>query len=218
MDDSCIHFIHPFTCLISGPTSCGKTRFVVKMLADKVIIPFPEQVLYCYGQYQSSYDEMKQSVNNIDFHLGIPSDLEDDFLMRSGRKLIILDDVMQQAGVDPKITKLFIQGSHHCNLSVICLLQNIFYQGPQMRTISLNTHYIVLFKNARDRQQVQTLARQIYPHQPKALEEAFSDATRRSYGYLVLNLRPTTDEMCRMLSRIFTDEQPAMVYVPTKPV
>lgn len=218
MDDSCIHFIHPFTCLISGPTSCGKTRFVVKLLQSETIDPSPQKILYCYGQYQSSYDELMKTVTNITFHLGIPVDLENGFLTESGRKLIILDDVMQQAGSDANITKLFIQGSHHCNLSVICLLQNIFYQGPQMRTISLNTHYIVLFKNARDRQQVQTLARQMYPHQPKALQEAFLDATKRPYGYLVINLRPTTDEACRMVSRIFKDEQPAMVYVPTKSV
>lgn len=216
VNELCVKFEHPFTCIIAGPTSCGKTKFVTKLLTDDIIVKKPDHILYCYSQYQPLYDEMKTAVTNIEFYLGIPATLETDYLHRPERKLLILDDVMQQAGADPMITRLFIQGSHHRNLSVICLLQNLFYQGPQMRTISLNTHYIVLFKNARDKQQVKTLARQMYPNNTKSLEEAYTDATKRSYGYLVLNLKPATDELCRMVSRIFTDEQPAVVYVPSK--
>ena len=58
---------------------------------------------------------------------------------------------------------LFTKGSHHRNLSVIYIVQNLFHQGKGNRSISLNSHYLVLFKNPRDKLQILTLAKQMYP-------------------------------------------------------
>ena len=41
-----------------------------------------------------------------------------------------------------------------------------------MRNISLNIHYIILFKNPRDSQQISTLARQMYPGNSRCDEKA----------------------------------------------
>ena len=46
-------------------------------------------------------------------------------------------------------------------------------KGKEMRTISLNTHYLIVFKNPRDNQQIATLARQMYPGRSHFLLEAF---------------------------------------------
>jgi hypothetical protein len=43
----------------------------------------------------------------------------------------------------------------------LLIVQNIFHQGKEMRNIGLNAHYIVLFKSARDKQQISMLARQV---------------------------------------------------------
>ena len=79
------------------------------------------------------------------------------------RNLIVLDDVMTQSGGDKRITDLFTKGSHYRNLSVIYIVQNIFHHGRETRNISLNAHYIVLFKSPRDKQQISVLARQVNP-------------------------------------------------------
>ena len=42
-------------------------------------------------------------------------------------------------------------GSHHRNLSVIYTVQNLFHQGKGNRSKSLNSHYLVLYKNPRDK-------------------------------------------------------------------
>ena len=82
----------------------------------------------------------------IEFNQGIPEDIDEpDYL-----------DVFQRK--DKRIADLFTKGSHHRNLSVIYIVQNIFHQGKEMRIISLNAHYIVLFKSPRDRQQISILA------------------------------------------------------------
>ena len=49
-------------------------------------------------------------------------------------------------------------------ICVICLVQNMFYQGKESRTMSLNTQYLVLFKSPRDKQQISILSRQMYPN------------------------------------------------------
>ena len=66
---------------------------------------------------------------------------------------------------DKRIENLFARGSHHRNLSVIYIVQNLFHQGKGSRSISLNSHYLVLFKNPRDKLQILTLAKQMYPGQ-----------------------------------------------------
>jgi hypothetical protein len=45
---------------------------------------------------------------------------------------------------------LFTKKSHHRNISVMYIEQNLFHKGKNHRTISLNAHYMVLFKNPRD--------------------------------------------------------------------
>ena len=54
---------------------------------------------------------------------------------------------------------LFTKGSHHSNLSVLHLVQNVFDKNKHTRTISLNAHYLVIFKNPRDASQVTHSAR-----------------------------------------------------------
>jgi len=62
-----------------------------------------------------------------------------------------------------RVTQIFTKTSHHMEVSVLYLTQNIFYGEKQNRTIGLNAHYLVLFKNPRDATQVSHLARQMYP-------------------------------------------------------
>jgi hypothetical protein len=61
-----------------------------------------------------------------------------------------------------------------------------------MRNISLNAHYIVLFKSPRDKQQISMLARQINPGKVQEFMRSYEDATSRPHGYLMLDLKPTT--------------------------
>lgn len=79
--------------------------------------------------------------------------------------------------------------------------------------MSLNAHYIVLFKNPRDAMRVATLARQTYPGQSTFLVEAFKNATEKPFGYLLLDLKADTDEQYRIRTNIFPDEL-QYVYLP----
>ena len=70
----------------------------------------------------------------------------------------------------------------------------------------------MLFISPRDQTVIHTLARQMYPGCGKYLIEAYQDATQKPYTYLFIDLRPQTDDMYRLRSNKFPDEQQA-VYV-----
>ena len=111
---------------------------------------------------------------------GIPAALEQDcYFDVTKQNLIVFDDRMIDARKEKRIVNFFSRGSHHRNLSMIYIAQNLFCQGKGSRSISLKRHYLVLFKNPRDKLQILTLAKQMYPGQTDFFldqyEEAVSD-------------------------------------------
>ena len=86
----------------------------------------------------------------------------DSYFDVNKRNLIVFDDQMIDASKDKRIVNPFTRSSHNRNLSVIYIVQNLFHQGKGSRSIS---HYLVLFKNLRDKLQILTLAKQMYPPQ-----------------------------------------------------
>ena len=101
---------------------------------------------------------------------------------------------MGVASSSTSVADLFNKGSHQRNLTVIYLVQNVYNQGTSQRTISLNSHYSVVFCNGRDASQFRTMAYQICPNDGKWLVDSFTDATSKHYGVLVLDHNPLTPE------------------------
>ena len=113
---------------------------------------------------------------------------QDSYFEVNKRNLIAFDDQMIDASKDKWIVNLFTRGSHHRNLSVIYIVQNIFHLGKGSRSISLNSHYLVLFKNPRDKLQILTLAKQMYPGQTDFFLNQYEEAVKRPFGHLLIIL------------------------------
>ena len=204
-----ICFMHPFCMMVAGPTQSGKSYFVYNLLVNKknLILPEINKIIYCYSVWQPLYEKMLVDVNNITFHKGIPDqeNLKD--------AIIVIDDLMSECIENKQILDLFTVGSHHRNLSVIFLTQNIYEKGKYSRAISINSHYLVLFNNRRDKAQIQYLARQIYPQEGKFFEEVYKDAIYRKYGHLIVDLKSTTKDLLRLKSLDFCKNY---IYVYTR--
>ena len=205
-------FEHPFTCMVAGMTGSGKTVWVQSLLtqAYRMINLPPEKIVWCYSQWQPAYMEMLVTIPNIEFVKGIPTALEQDaYFSVNKRNLIVFDDQMIDVGKDQRIVNvnLFTRGSHHRNLSVIYIVQNVFHQGKGSRSISLNSHYLVLFKNPRDKLQVLTLAKQMYPGRIDFFLKQYEEAVRRPYGYLLIDLKTTTQDDCRLRTNVLPEEE-----------
>ena len=198
---------HPFTCIVAGPTGCGKTTFVARLLrnASGMIDPVPERVTWYYGEWQSAYENL--DIPTLQLQEGLPT-----FFDAGKRNVVVLDDLM--AETDGRVTDLFTKKSHHSNTSVIYLVQNLFSRNKESRTISLNTQYMVVFKNPRDASQITNLAKQMYPGRVKFIQEAFADATSTPYGYLLVDLKQDTPEDLRLRTSILPDDVVQYVYMP----
>lgn len=196
----------PFALGVIGMSGSGKSVFTFRLIeyADEMITPPPKKIIYCYGEYQELFDNFRHVI----FHQGLP-DL-DEFVGNKEPILLVLDDLM--AEWNEEISKLFTKYSHHRNISVVYLSQNLFSKNKHARVISLNTHYLALLRNTRDVTQISTLARQMFPKNAAYMIDAYNDAVKPNYGYLFVDLKPNTDDRIRLRACIFPDESPAVVY------
>ena len=67
LEDWNIGFSHPCTIQISGPTGCGKTRFVRQVLENRLIEPFPTRLIWVYGEWQEDYEALRALYPHIEF-------------------------------------------------------------------------------------------------------------------------------------------------------
>ena len=151
---------------------------------------------------------MLVAMPHMEFVKGIPTALEQDsYFDVNKRNLIVFDDKMIEASKYKRIVNLFTRGSHHRNPSVIYIVQNLFHQEKGSRSISLNSHYLVLFRNPRDKLQILTLAKQMYPGQTDFFLNQYEEAVKRPFGYLLIDLKTTTQDNCRLRTNVLPSEE-----------
>jgi tRNA U34 5-methylaminomethyl-2-thiouridine-forming methyltransferase MnmC len=204
---------HPSTIIVAGPTQCGKSTFTINLINNnhEIFERKFDEIVYCLPNSQNFGHSFRVPVKICD---GVP-DL--DVFNDNKNRILVLDDLMTQQNHD--FIDLFTRVSHHNNVTVIYLTQNLFNSKKGTRDITLNAHYIVFFKNPRDKIQITYLARQVFPENQKYLEEAFRDATSKPHGYLILDLTQETDDDYRLRTNILPTDKPCNVfYIPLKRV
>ena len=213
MEKKCCLPFHQGVILISGATRSGKTHFVYKMLAnlkEQFHHPQPVSILFCYAIYQPLYEKIETEIPNVEMHHGLPSENKiDEWCTEESVKthrLIILDDLSHLIVDNRNIELLLTQGSHHKNISVIIVTQNIFNPGKYSRSQSLNTQYFIIFRNIRDGNQIKYLSRQLFPSFPNKLVHAYEDSIKEKHGYLLIDMHPYSDDKYRLRTKILYGE------------
>jgi hypothetical protein len=198
-------FQHPFTCTVAGPSQSGKTVFVRNLLKALpfYVTPCPDRIVWAHGiSNEKQFEQIKNAIHPriVEFIDGIPN--LNDFNPNE-RNLLIIDDLMGDAGRSKSVADFFTKGCHHRNVSVILILQNLFHQGRVMRDVHTSTNYLVLFKNPRDTTQLSHLQRQCFPNSKNFLVEAYKMATSVPHGYLILDFHQNTPNQYRVCSNLF---------------
>ena len=176
-----VKFIANHNTIVFGQTGAGKTHFILNMIRHKLIHPFPKNIYYMYKIRQPFMDRM----DNIKFIEGLDFDAIDT------RKpsLLVIDDLI--LSTNKNVAEMFILGSHHKQISIFFLTQNLFPNCDLYRLMSANAHYFVIFQNQRNFRQVMTLARQIFVGQDtKRITEAYKRAANTARGFIVLSFSP----------------------------
>ena len=215
-----VRFKTSFNCIVNGPSRSGKTTFVRNLLKLKDVlfdVP-PKKVFFYYNLNQELYLDMEREGLVSEFISVLQSFPTYDEIAskvhpfkETGGSLLIFDDMMTQ--LTPDFERIFCNLSHHENASVIMLSQNLFYRAKEYRTISLNTHYMVLMKTTRDTRQIGLLGTQICPSNSKYIVSAYENATKKPYSYLILDFRSDTPPALKVRTNIFPHEFPPVVYL-----
>ena len=191
----------PVTCLFAGCSGAGKTQLVKQIISrpELVFDRPPKQIIICYSRTQAAYDEIRNSSKiPVELVQGLPPDLDPP-----PRTLLVIDDLQEHSEL---ICEWFVKGSHHSDIDVIYLTQNLFLKTPAHRTASLNAHVLTIFKNIRDKTQIMCLARQLSPENPGFIMSAYKEATKRPYSYLIINLKQDTPDHLRVRDSFFAKE------------
>lgn len=210
-------FQSPTSIGIFAPSFSGKTTLTKKILenSNKLFTTPPEFVVYCYNEWLDIFDQMSTTVKNLILYQGVPGREDIEKWSNGKHFILVLDDLQQVCESKKEVANMFTVGSHHKNFTLIYSCHNIFGKGTFARTINLNTHYLILFRNNRDTQQVQTLGRQIFGKKSTYFMDAYKKATSVDWGYLLVNLHPrtTAEERQKLLTHILPGET-TVIYLP----
>lgn len=155
-----VDFQHPFSMLVAGPSGAGKTHLIKRILESDIISPRPKKVIWCYAEYQPLYDELKAAGLVDEFVEGLDFESHVDGITPT---LLVIDDLQDETSSDNTVANLFKRGCHHRNLSVMFIVQNLYFQGKKSVDIRRNSLYVVVFKNPQDKLQIQRFAQTAFP-------------------------------------------------------
>lgn len=195
--------VTPFCLIVAASSNSGKTRLVVDLLTEHYIMfdhPVSE-VVWCY--HRNAFDDnlfshLKTNMNvDVRFIEGFPeTDLAAGNLFKANQsklKCIVLDDIVPSAVKSPVFTDLFTVLSHHQNLIVIAILQNLHAntstQRQLMNNIIRNVSYIALFPDRRQMNACKQIARTYFSGDEHRLVEPFKQLIENNnkYHYMLID-------------------------------
>jgi len=200
--------------IVCGASGNGKTFFILDLVAKRNnIFDSPiKKVIYVYSIHQPIFDEFGREHADVVFTPEVPvfDDKNEESI------LLILDDFMlsHESGQGNKtLTDLFIRLSHHLNITLIITWQCLFPKN--LKCVSINSSYLVIFPIQRDTSSIDCLNRQILPDHPRFLRDVMCDLKRTKFSYLLIDNTPQQCESFRYRNFVYPRID-SKLYVPGK--
>ena len=202
---------HPSSVIVAGPSGSGKSDLTERFLIEqKVFQHKPRKIVYCYDRWQPRFDRMK---HHMFFYKGIPEALRlTQWFGPTKGGVLVLDDLMAEGGQDKQVLDLFTKNSHHRNITVLYLTQDLFPPGKFSKTINRNARYLIAFKNPRDQTGIRNVLTQAFPADWRDKLDLFQRVTPRPFGYLMLDLHPVSNDRFRFWSHLTRQEGTPQVH------
>ena len=180
--------------LLAGPSCSGKTTWVLKMLDENILQEKPQRIVWCSPTLNQDIENFLRTRYPLQVYKEFP---EEPDIQRND--FWVVDDLSSTLCKNVTFTNMFTRGVHHSHFNLAYLSQNLFHGGKEHRTQSLNAHYVVVFKNPRDSSQIQSLASQVYPQNPRVIKEIFAHASKEPYSALLMNFHQDTPNEQRFI-------------------
>ena len=212
----------PASIVLAGASRSGKSTFVYNLLknATTMFTVPPAYVLYCYKEDQPLFEKMSPYVSR--FHKGMPdheliTELSEQYMRRKGGRsgiCLVLDDLASE--IDAVTEQVYVSESHHREINVLVITQNLFLKNSKYRTIMVNTTYLGITKSIRDKTQFRNFASQYDPGNFKWLLNVHNDVMKsKNYPHLWIDLSLKSSEILRIRSNIFGENnEPMICYFP----
>ena len=187
-DRSEVKLISPYACFVVGCTGSGKSWTVLKWLKNPECV-FRQKYSKIYYFYGSAFQDIfkDSSLKHVCFSSDLKLLTKIATTKHKSHILIVLDDLMSIAGHSDIIEQLYTKGSHHFNIDIINIIQNIFYRTPSFVTLKENTQYVFI-KQFINEAKLKILANGIGLNSTE-LVEAYTDSInkKRFEGILIDN-------------------------------
>lgn len=192
-----LKFKVPFQCILAGGSGSGKTTLVTRLIneSDRLCDKKFDRVIWCHSEENARPSNL---LIKTEYVIGVPDEITN---LKNENVCVVIDDLMNQ--YDDVVVKLFTRSSHHRNLTVFYLVQNLFNKSSYSRSISLNTRYFIIFKNPRDISQIGFFARQLCPDNYSEFVRLFKEITDKPYSYLLIDCSQDMPNCFRFRTNIF---------------
>ena len=206
------------THLVAGSTGSGKTTSVIEILrnisdlfvdGEKI-----KNVVFYFASWQDAYADLEKDKIVTKWVQQMPTN--DDFIAdvqpfkNDGGSVVVIDDFMSEINKD--MVDIVTVSARHNKASTFFLFQSLFPTDRLARQISLNVKYIWVFKNPRENSQFAHLVRQIQPQNYRWMVNAYHEATKHPYSYILLDLTQATPDYVRIRSRVLPSQKPMKVW------
>ena len=179
----------------------------------------PTLIYFCYSHWQDSYQQLKDRWGDrIIFSENVPSEAELTKAMGSDKDrhgIFVADDKAYEVQTQEKFFHdLVSRLSHHLRLSTILLVQDAGLNGKARGTLMKNCHANVFLKSPKERGFAKSLATLMGEF--KYFMSAYSAATAKPFGYLVVDNHPRANELLKYRTNVLPNGSPCIIYRPEK--
>ena len=179
-----LKFQTPCSICVSGPSQSGKSHWILQLIENRNTLFSGDfyQLIYCVPESLSLtsdpiFDRIKKCFPGAQFHPGLPDVTKLNLNFDNTPKLLIIDDLMSEFLNSYQMVKLLSVEVHHCNITTIFTLHNLFAPSKFGRTLTRNVNYKVLFSNRLDLKEMRNVSLQI-SNFPNFLTESFDFLNR----------------------------------------
>ena len=166
---------HPFTCMVVGPTQCGKTQFVFELIRRlSSIQPPPERIVWCFWLLSGFVQQRRWcricGGRSRHEHFGRRQEENVSHHRRP--------HIQNRYGSDTNFYERVSSSQLQCDLHKLKFVQ----QRPEEQKYLSQYSLLVLFKNPKDSTQIYSSQPTEFPKYHKVFYESFADATSLPYS------------------------------------